>query len=312
MSRPELLVPGDPADPVGSVEVGAGWVARGRDPYFPPWPDVVQLNAFAPALREAVGDTLLELAGQCDGLRCDMAMLMCNEIFARTWGGTPPDEEYWPPLIARVKAAYPEFLFIAEAYWDMEWTLQQQGFDYAYDKRLYDRLVSGSAADVRGHLSADAAYQDKLLRFIENHDEPRAASVFGPAQARAAAVVATTLRGARLLHDGQLDGLRTRIPVFLARGPAEPADADLRAFYERLLPAVAGPREGWALCDVSGWPDNDSADRLVAYCWRDHLVVVNLSDAPAQGRVRLPWPGLAGRSLDAVRRPVRRGLRARR
>ena len=132
----------------------------------------------------------------------------------------------------------------------MEWTLQQQGFDLAYDKRLYDRLVSGSAAEVRGHLSADAAYQDKLLRFIENHDEPRAASVFGPEQARAAAVVATTLRGARLVHDGQLDGLRTRIPVFLARGPDEPVDAELRAFYERLLPAVAGPREDWALCEV--------------------------------------------------------------
>ena len=311
-SRPELLVPGDPSDPVGSVEVGAGWVARGRDPYFPPWPDVVQLNAFAPALREAVGDTLLELAGQCDGLRCDMAMLMCNDIFARTWGGTPPDEEYWPPLIARVKAAYPEFLFIAEAYWDMEWTLQQQGFDYAYDKRLYDRLVSGSAADVRGHLSADAAYQDKLLRFIENHDEPRAASVFGPAQARAAAVVATTLRGARLLHDGQLDGLRTRIPVFLARGPEEPADGDLRAFYERLLPAVAGPREGWALLRrgrLAGQRLGGPARRVLLARPPGRREPVRRARAGARPAA---LAGARGAVLDADRRPVRRGLRARR
>ena len=59
--------------------------ARGRDPYFPPWPDVVQLNAFAAALRAAVGETLLAIGAQCDGLRCDMAMLMTNEVFARTW-----------------------------------------------------------------------------------------------------------------------------------------------------------------------------------------------------------------------------------
>jgi glycosidase len=304
-SRPELLVAGDPDDPVGSVRTGAGWVARGRDPYFPPWPDVVQLNAFAPELRAAVGDTLLALAAQCDGLRCDMAMLMCNDVFARTWGGAPPAEEYWPPLIERVKAEHPDFHFIAEAYWDMEWPLQQQGFDYCYDKRLYDRLAHEDAESVRGHLRAGADYQERLIRFIENHDEPRAAATFGPAQARAAAVVVSTLQGARLYHDGQLDGKRTRIPVFLGRGPDEPADEDLRAFYGALLRAVAdsGLRDGdWRLCECTGWPDNDSHRRLVAWGWPHELVVVNLSDAPAQARVHLPWDDLAGRDWELTDR----------
>ena len=44
----------------------------------------------------------------------------------------------------------------------MEWTLQQQGFDLCYDKRLYDRLVHDDAESVRGHLQADAAYQERL------------------------------------------------------------------------------------------------------------------------------------------------------
>ena len=121
--------------------------AHGRDPYFPPWPDVVQLNAFSAALREAVADTLIAVGAQCDGLRCDMAMLMTNDVFARTWGeraGPPPEEDFWPALIGRVKSAHPDLLFMAEAYWDMEWTLQQQGFDLCYDKRLYDRLVHDS------------------------------------------------------------------------------------------------------------------------------------------------------------------------
>src|SRR4029450_2475 len=140
----------------------------------------------------------------------------------------------------------------------------------AYDKRLHARLAHESAESVRAHLQADRSYQDRLIRFIENHDEPRAAATFGPAQARAAAVVMSTLQGARLYHDGQLDGRRTRIPVFLARGPDEPNDGNLRSFYERLLRAVAdaGLREGaWALCECEGWPDNDSHRRGVAWCW---------------------------------------------
>ena len=35
--------------------------------------------------------------------------------------------------------------FIAEVYWDLEWTLHQQGFDYTYDKRFYDHLGEGEA-----------------------------------------------------------------------------------------------------------------------------------------------------------------------
>jgi hypothetical protein len=290
-------------DPGAFLRTGAGIFARGRDPYFPPWPDVVQLNAFSAELRDAVADTLVAVGAQCDGLRCDMAMLMTNEVFAKTWGPPTraPAEDYWPLLIGRVKAVHPDFVFIAEAYWDMEWTLQQQGFDYCYDKRLYDRLVHENAESVRGHLEADAAYQERLIRFIENHDEPRAAATFGPGQARAAAVVVSTLQGARLYHDGQLDGLRTRIPVFLDRGPSEPADEDLRAFYGRLLAAVAdsGLRDGdWRLCAVTGWPDNDSWRQLVAWCWPCELVVVNLSDAPAQARVHLPWDDLGGRGWE--------------
>jgi hypothetical protein len=314
--RPGCLLAGSEeelaAHPEAFLRSGAWIFARGRDPYFPPWPDVVQLNAFSAELREAVAETLEDIGAQCDGLRCDMAMLMTNEVFARTWGeraGPPPDEDYWPLLIGRVKATHPDLVLIAEAYWDMEWTLQQQGFDYCYDKRLYDRLVHESAASVRGHLQAGAAYQERLIRFIENHDEPRAAATFAPAQERAAAVAMSTLQGARLYHDGQLDGHRVHIPVFLGRGPAEPRDDELEAFYERLLRAVADSdlrRGDWQLCETSGWPDNDSHHRLVAWCWATattrHVVVVNLSGSAAQGRVRLPWSDLAGHAWDLTDR----------
>jgi hypothetical protein len=308
--RPDCFLHGSPEElaehPEAFIETPAGIVARGRDPYFPPWPDVVQLNAFAPALRDAVAEMLIGVGSQCDGLRCDMAMLMTNEVFARTWGqraGATPDADFWPTLIGRVKAVHPDLLFMAEAYWDMEWTLQQHGFDLCYDKRLYDRLVHENADSVQSHLQADADYQERLIRFIENHDEPRAAATFGAQQARAAAVVMSTLEGARLYHDGQLEGYRTHIPVFLGRGPDEPVDGELRSFYQRLIRAVADAdlRGGaWTLCTRSGWPDNDSYRRLVAWCWSSsssrNLVVVNLSDSPAQAHVQLPWDDMAGRS----------------
>src|SRR5690606_525853 len=120
------------------------------------------------------------------------------------------------------RAEHPDLLFIAEVYWDLEWALQQQGFDYTYDKRLYDRLRAADARPARDHLHAEMAYQERLLRFIENHDEPRAAAAFGVQRSMAAAVLSFTVPGARLLHDGQLEGRTVKTPVQLGRRMAEP------------------------------------------------------------------------------------------
>jgi hypothetical protein len=307
---PGYFIAGTQADlqraPSEFFETDGKVIALGRDPFFAPWPDVAQLNAFSPGLRAAMIDTLIDVGRQCDGVRCDMAMLMIHEIFAKTWGeraGAAPSTEYWMEIIAAVKAQHPHMLFIAEAYWDREWDLQQQGFDYCYDKHLYDRLEHQGGDSVQQHLAGDVEYQNKLVRFIENHDEPRAAAAFGADKQRAAAVVVTTLPGARLLHEGQFDGRVVRLPVFLSRRPAEFADAALREFYMKLLNAVhAGDlHDGeWRLCPRAGWPDNPSHLNIVAWGWRgaaNRLIVVNLSDGAAQARVRWPWNEVAGKTL---------------
>ena len=162
-------------------------LAYGRDPYFSGWPDTLQLNYANPATQEAMIGELVKISGQCDGVRCDMAMLVLPDVFDRTWGHTAP--LFWPAAIQRVRDRSPEFLFMAEVYWDMEWTLQQQGFDYTYDKRLYDRLREGHARPVRDHFHAELDYQNKLARFLENHDEPRAAATFPLDKHLAAAVL---------------------------------------------------------------------------------------------------------------------------
>jgi hypothetical protein len=317
VEHPEYFITGNADDarndPASYVTIGGRVFACGKDPYFPAWPDVLQLNAFQPGLRRAVIDTLSAIAHQCDGVRCDMAMLFLNPVFERTWGrraGERPAREYWADVIPAIQKINPDFLFIAEAYWDLEWELQQQGFNFCYDKRLYDRLEHDSAESVRLHLCADLDYQEKLLRFIENHDEPRAAATFSPAKERAAAVTTATLPGARLFHEGQFEGRKIRLPVFLGRRPEEPTDRGLQSFYRRLLKAIDNPifRDGdWSLCDRRGWPDNPSYQNLVAWNWRKgddrYLIVVNLSDNAVQARVPVPWSDARGetwRLFDAL------------
>jgi Alpha amylase, catalytic domain len=310
-SHPELFVNGTESDiqaePTAWMRAHGHILAHGRDPYFPPWPDVVQLDAFSPALRAATVQTLADIAAQCDGIRCDMAMLMTNEVFAKTWGGRTggePAEEFWPTIIAGVAGRQPRTVLIAEAYWDMEWTLQQQGFDFCYDKRLYDRIVGGDVTGVRDHLRADLGYQSRLVRFLENHDEPRIASVLPGDAERAAALAVATLPGATLWYEGQFEGRRVRPPVFLSRRPDEPLEAGLAGWYRRLLYAVASHRVRagtWRLLEATGWPDNDSCRNLLAWSWTPedghnrHVIVVNLSGQPSQGWVALGWPDLAGR-----------------
>jgi hypothetical protein len=306
--HPEYFVRGSSddarSDPTSFIPIEGTTFACGRDPYFPAWPDVLQLNAFQPGLRQAVIETVASIANQCDGIRCDMAMLLLNPIFERTWGiraGLRPATEYWADLIPAVKKEYPDFLFIAEAYWDLEWELQQRGFDFCYDKKLYDRLEHENAENIRLHLCADLAYQQKLLRFIENHDEPRAAATFSMEKEQVAAVTMATLPGARLFHEGQFEGRKVRPPVFLGRRPPETCNQELQSFYATLLEAIDSPvfRDGhWTLCGRTGWPDNSSYQNLAAWTWvkdeQRYLIIVNLSGNTVQARVQVPWRNLKG------------------
>ncbi len=307
-AHPEFYVQGSEEDLVGSpenyswVETGRGSriVAHGRDPNFPGWPDTLQLNYANPALQAAQLAELAGIAEQCDGLRCDMAMLLLPEVFQRTWGPAPAP--FWPSAIAAVRQVRPEFTFLAEAYWDLEWELQQQGFDYCYDKRLYDRLRTADATSVRAHLAAGVDYQARLARFLENHDELRAAAVFPRPRHQAAAMVTFFSPGLRFFHQGQFEGACTHLPVHLRRGPWEPVDPEIAEFYERLL-AVLHESEtfrhgAWSLISAeAAWPGNPTWQDFIAYAWQDldrdnHVLVVNYADHQGQCYLRLPFTNL--------------------
>ena len=279
------------------IRVGDGErvVAFGRDPYFAGWSDTLQLDYSNPATQEAMRNELVRIAGQCDGVRCDMAMLVLPDVFERTWGRRAP--LFWPDTTKRVRERAPGFCFMAEVYWDLEWTMQQQGFDYTYDKKLYDRLRDGHARHVREHLHAGLDYQDKLARFLENHDEPRAAATFAPRMHEAAAIVTYLSPGLRFFHQGQFEGRRKRISPHLVRAPVEAIDDSLQGFYGRLLAVLRATtvRDGdWRLLDcIAAWDGNWTSDCFVAWMWTGktgerRLVAVNYADNQSQCYVRLP------------------------
>jgi hypothetical protein len=309
-THPEYYVAGTEAS-LAHAPMNYTWVKRnrgdmilahGRDPYFPGWPDTLQLNYGDPATQEAMTRELLKIAGQCDGVRCDMAMLVLPEVFKRTWSIS--SQAFWPEAIRRVREQMPGFYFMAEVYWDLEWTLQQQGFDYTYDKRLYDRLREGYAPPVRAHLRAGMDYQNKLARFLENHDEPRAAATFPKGTYEAAAVVTFLSPGLRFFHQGQFEGRLKRISPHLGRAPDEPVNPALQQFHERLLEVLRRPivRLGqWQLLEcASAWEGNGSAEAFIACAWQDFssprlLVTVNFADHPSQCFVRLPFTDMRSR-----------------
>ncbi|QDU27148.1 maltodextrin glucosidase [Anatilimnocola aggregata] len=307
--HPEYYVPGTEQDlarePQNYVRVkrqaGDLVLAYGRDPYFSGWPDTLQLNYGNPATQAALIGELRKIGRQCDGLRCDMAMLVLPDIFEKTWG--LPMQPFWPQAIPQVRELVPGFCFMAEVYWDREWELQQQGFDYTYDKRLYDRLRDRHARPVREHFWAGLDYQNKLARFLENHDEPRAAATFPPGVHEAAAVITYLSPGLRFFHQGQFEGRLKRISPHLGRAPEEPKNEQLAAFYDRLLAALHDDsvRNGdWQLveCD-SAWEQNETQDNFVVFAWQHssgerRVVAVNYSDQQSQCLAHLPFGDLAG------------------
>jgi hypothetical protein len=299
-SHPEYYVQGTQADyqknPSSFYQAnsprGLVYFALGKDPYFPPWNDVAQLNHFHPEMRAAHIAGLKTIASHCDGVRCDMAMLQLNDIFGKLWqpllrGLQPPAQEFW----TEAHAAVPELILLAEAYWGTEQRLLDFGFSFVYDKGLYDSVRDKNISDVRARLSVPAENQSRLAHFLENHDEGRCATVFGKQRVASVATLMGTLPGVRFYHQGELEGRQIHQPIELGRLPVEPADPEIATIFQKILAITeeaAFHAARWSLLPVNSEGDI-SSDGLVAYEWRSRdvwkLIVVNLSDHTSQGRI---------------------------
>ena len=314
VERPELFVQVPDRAPetfLAETKSGSRWLAHGKDPNFHPWIDTAQLDFRRADTRAAMIELLQAIALRCDGVRCDMAMLLLNEVFARTWEKFPcpsavSEREFWADAIQVVKKSQPDFLFLGEVYWDLEARLQSLGFDYTYDKRLYDYLVYRNHTEVQRHLlSVTPGFVEAGAHFLENHDEPRVASILSLPEHRAAALLTLGLPGLRLLHDGQLDGARIKTPIQLSRRPLETPQPEIENFYQRLLASLkssaVGRGKGEVLRPAPAWPDNPTAENFVVVQWQAQpdcfdLVVVNLAPHHSQCFVPLTVENVARRN----------------
>lgn len=241
-----------------------GQIMAGQDAFQNIWNDVVQLDYTHSHVRVAMSHQLHQIEQLCDGVRCDMAHLVLNEVFCNKWkdfkvfGSYEGQEEFWSTVKNDVS---PDFFLMAEAYSGHEYRLAKLGFDAIYDKDngFYDRLVrylvkgerKTLESDFPGHLSGCAEatvqtpsgekiYGDCLVKFLENHDEERASEVFGKKLLRAIKLMVNQYRNPRgsiLIHDGQLEGRMIKCPVHLSAFPEEAPDEKVLKMYEEAMKA---------------------------------------------------------------------------
>jgi hypothetical protein len=236
-------------------------------------------------------------------------MLCLSDIFSRTWSRLDlpvPPREFWHEALQAVRACFPDFCCIAEVYWGLQARLQQLGFQLTYDKEFYDTLLARDIDRLRASIETPHASLAASLRFLENHDETRAAVCFNDDQHEAAMLMITTLPGTVLLHEGQTEGYRVRTPVQLRRRRQEPGTPRLRSFYARFLP-VPDIRQGRfvVLHPRSARAGDDTYRALLAWAWvhetRCWLVVINYAEHISQGTItlaNLPLPSGVVRFRD--------------
>jgi hypothetical protein len=290
--HPEFYVQGSEqdfkADPKSFFRVetpkGVFYLANGRDPYFPAWTDVAQLDHFNMQMRAAFIEDLGKVAQHCDGVRCDMAMLQLRDIFSRVWSRflkeSTPGTEFWDDVHRQI----PELILLAETYWGNEQRLLDLGFSFVYDKGLYDAVRDKNVDDVRWRLSANADDQSRLARFLENHDEPSTKDAFGTQRLSSVAALMSTLPGMRFYYRNEVEGCTAHTPISLRAHANEQGDPACSAVFAKVLGItndLAFHEGEWKLLDAVDTGDG-TANNLLIYEWKLRsvwkLVAINLKE----------------------------------
>ena len=265
-------------------------IYHGKDPYFPSWEDTFQLNYTSQNTRNFMLEQLKKIAEVCNGVRCDMAMLLVNRIIQQTWGWKVSNDletEFWNEAIKEVKEMFPEFTFIAEVYWDMEEELIHLGFDYCYDKKLYDTLRDQNIGTLEYILHKEPSSQEHTVRFLENHDEARAINVFKSEMMFIDAVITYTLPGIKFLHQKQIEGYHLKESLFLLKRSQEKENKELKKLFQTLfqiLTMLSRETFNWTLGTNILKEDFDFGTNIYSWEWKNQknnekvVIIINFKN----------------------------------
>jgi Alpha amylase, catalytic domain len=210
----------------------------GKDPNFGSWHDTVQVDYSNPKTHAFMKQKLEYIATMCDGVRCDMSMLVESEIFQRTWSNLlqrelPPYSSFWQTVIPKIKNLYPNFIFIAEVYWEMEKQMIGSGFDYVYNKSFLDYLIHQDYAKLQANLRYFNV--DHCVYFLENHDENRSASTLEKSKISLCVVLLCFLGGIQFFYDQQWQGQSVRNPIQILESQTTQTNLKIELLYKNLL-----------------------------------------------------------------------------
>ena len=204
---------------------------NGKDPNYPAWVDTAQVDYSKELTREFMIKQLIGISELCDGVRIDMAMLMLNSVFERTWGFKINFEsEFWSEALNIAKNNNKDFITIGECYWDLETQLLDLGFDYVYYKPFLDSLINippeNPNSEIQNNLNPN-----KLVYFLENHDEKRSASIWDLEILKTKIDALIQTSGLQLYYHGQLIGNQSHSPIQLVNVPPENPNSEIQNYY---------------------------------------------------------------------------------
>lgn len=238
------------------------YIYHGNDGTSMPWNDTAQLNYLNPAVREAVIQTILQVARRFPIIRFDAAMTLTKKHYQRLWfpepgtGGDIPSradfsmtkdqfdalmpEEFWREVVDRVAKEAPDTLLLAEAFWLMEsYFVRSLGMHRVYNSAFMNLIRNEENAEyrtlVKNTLEFDPEILKRFVNFMNNPDEKTAVEQFGKGDKYfGICTLMCTLPGLPMFGHGQIEGYAEKYGMEYQRAYLdEKPDHDLIRRHER-------------------------------------------------------------------------------
>jgi glycosidase len=251
------------------------YVYHGNDGTSFPWNDTAQLDYLRADVREAVIETILEVARRFPVIRFDAAMVLAKRHVQRLWwpqpgqgGGIPSRSEhalskaafdaampteFWRDVVDRVAAEAPDTLLLAEAFWLMEgYFVRTLGMHRVYNSAfmhmLRDEDNAGYRKVIRDTLEFDPEILKRYVNFMTNPDEETAIEQFQTGdKAFGVATVLATMPGLPMIGHGQVEGYTEKYGMEFRRARLdEQPNEGLVARFEREISPLLHQRRRFA------------------------------------------------------------------